>query len=145
MDFPYFIIPAKPDGAFPARTATRRPIVPILLEKNSRRITTWALVDSGADFCLFPASIAGALDISIPNQNASPFSGTSDSPQIAYFETVRASIWNGDHSEAPIIFDLYADFCSTLEHVGLGLLGRDGFFSRFSLSFDFRSNLLRVN
>jgi hypothetical protein len=144
MDFPYFVIPAKPDGAFPDRKSIRRPIVSISLEKNSRKISTWALVDSGADFCIFPASIAGALGINTPNQNASPFSGTSDSPQIAYFETVRASIWNGNQNEPAIAFDLYAGFCETLEHVGLGLLGQEGFFSRFSLSFDFRNNLLKV-
>ncbi len=29
------------------------------------------------------------------------------------------------------MFDLYAGFCDTLEHVGLGLLGQVGFLSRF--------------
>jgi hypothetical protein len=75
----------------------------------------------------FPASIAGALGIAIPNQNASPFSGTSDSPQIAYFDTVHVVISNGNPNEAPISFGLYAGFCETLEHVGIGLPGQEGF------------------
>jgi hypothetical protein len=29
--------------------------------------------------------------------------------------------------------ELYAGFCESLEHTGMGLLGRDGFFSRFEV------------
>jgi hypothetical protein len=110
----------------------KRPTLKIKLEKNGRRIVVWALVDSGADCCIFPASMAKALGIAIPNSRASPFSGTAEAPQVAYFETVQATIWNGKATEDPISFELYAGFCNTLEHVGLGLLGQEGF-SRASL------------
>lgn len=144
MDFKYSTLPAKPDGAFPDRRAIRRPILQVSLEHEGKTISTWALVDSGADFCIFPASIGHALGIAIPNQNATPFSGTADAPQIAYFAKLRASIWNGDWSYQPLSFDLYAGFCDTLEHVGLGLLGQDGFFSRFKISFDHAGNLITI-
>ena len=72
MEFKYSIIPAKPDGAFPNRLTMKRPILLVGLEKNGKSVTTWSIVDSGADFCVFPASIAQARGISIPNQNAVP-------------------------------------------------------------------------
>jgi hypothetical protein len=144
MHFKYADFPAKPDGAFPNRTAIKRPILQMNLEKGGQIIRTLAIVDSGADFCLFPASMASALGIAIPNQNATLFSGSANAPQIAYFETVSVTIWNGDNAEAPITFDLYAGFCDTLEHVGLGLLGQNGFFSRFVVAFDHNTSTITV-
>jgi len=144
MQFKYAVFPARPDGAFPARTTIKRPILQVNLEKDGHSIQTLAMVDSGADFCLFPASMAKTLGIAVPNQNAAPFSGTADAPQIAYFETVTATIWNGNAAEAPIAFELYAGFCDTLEHVGLGLLGQSGFFSRFVLDFHYSDNRFSV-
>lgn len=69
-------------------------------------------------------------------KNVYVFSGTSDQPQLAYFETVQATIWNGNADETPLTFDLYAGFCETLEHAGLGLLGQEGFFSRYQVTFN---------
>jgi hypothetical protein len=144
MKFRYVEFPAKPDAAFPNRQSTSRPLLAILLEKNAKQIMTYALVDSGADTCIFPASIATQLGITIPNPNAYVFSGSSDVPQIAYFETVKATIWNSDAADSPLVFELYAGFCDTLEHTGIGLLGQDGFFSRFRLTFDRQGNSFTV-
>lgn len=85
------------------------------------------------------------LGITIPNQHAHVFSGTADEPQIAYFDVVRATIWNGNSSETPIVFDLQAGFCSSLEHVGLGLLGQEGFFSAFKILFSHTDAFFEVN
>jgi hypothetical protein len=144
MDFAYSAMPASPDGAFPDRTVIKRPLLRLTLRYNDRSFSTWAIVDSGADFCLFPASIAVQLGVAIPNPKATPFSGTADAPQIAYFETVQATIGNGEPDGTPLTFDLYAGFCETLEHVGLGLLGQESFFSRFIVSFDHSQNLIRI-
>ncbi|MGB9072901.1 MAG: hypothetical protein WCC22_09530 [Terriglobales bacterium] len=89
--------------------------------------------------------MAHQLGITIPNQNASVFSGTADSPQIAYFETIRVNIWDSQAKVFPISFDLYAGFCETLEHVGVGLLGQDGFFSRFAVTMDRAHSFFEIN
>jgi hypothetical protein len=144
MDFSYVTLPTNPSDAFPQRTFLKRPTLKIKLEKNGRKIVVWALVDSGADCCIFPASMAKALNIQIPNQRSSQFSGTADAPQMAYFETVRATLWNDSPDTDPLTFDLDAGFCDTLEHVGLGLLGQDGFFSRYIVTFDFANSVIRI-
>ena len=117
-----------------------RPIVALYLEHGSRAVIAFAIVDSGADSCVFPSSIALDLGIEIPNKNTSVFSGSSENPQTAYYAEVQATILPMDapHIEPgqePLTFPLYAGFCETLEHVGMGLLGQDGFFSHFSVSF----------
>jgi hypothetical protein len=134
------VLPAKPDAAFPQRTGVSRPIVALLLEKDDKQMIVFALVDSGADSCVFPASVAETLGIPIPNQSVSVFSGSSDKPQIAYYEQIQASILPMDSpgiepNQPSLTFPLFAGFCDTLEHVGMGLLGQEGFFSRFGIHF----------
>ena len=145
MRFPYTVFPARPDAAFPDRQTISRPIVTVTLEHGELSIATFAIVDSGADNCLFPASLAAQLGIPIPNQNTFVFSGTSEQGQIAYFETVRATVWNGQAGEQPLRFLLYAGFCDTLEHVGMGLLGQEGFFSRFKVHFVQAENFFELS
>ena len=43
---------------------------------------------------------------------------------------------NIEPDQQPLAFPLYAGFCETLEHIGMGLLGQEGFFSRFAVSFN---------
>ena len=144
MDFPYTTLPGRPDGAFPDRKILKRPIVEITLRKGDRSIQCEALIDSGADYCLFPATLALALGITIPNNRSSAFAGTANATQFAYFETIQATIWNSSQFERPITFDLYAGFCETLEHIGIGLLGQQDFFPRFNVTFELSDNLSRV-
>jgi anaerobic ribonucleoside-triphosphate reductase len=102
MRFPYTVFPARPDAAFPDRQTISRPIVTVTLERGALSIATFAIVDSGADNCLFPASLAAQLGIAIPNQNTYVFSGTSEQGQIAYFETMQVTVWNGQAGEQPL-------------------------------------------
>jgi len=140
LKLPFSVIPTPPDKAFPDRTAVSRPIVGLLLQHNGKQMVVFALIDSGSDSCVFPASIADSLDIPIPNARSSSFSGSKNEAQMAYFEEVQATILpmdgpNIQPDQEPLTFPLYAGFCETLEHVGMGLLGQEGFFSRFTVNF----------
>ncbi len=141
MRLPFSFLPVPSDTAFPHRTEIKRPVVALLLEKGDPKVVVFAVVDSGADLCVFPASMARDLGMEIPNSRSSAFSGSGDTTQMAYFEEVRATIMpmdgpNIDPNQQPLTFPLYAGFCDTLEHVGMGLLGQEGFFSRFTVRFN---------
>ena len=78
--------------------------------------------------------------IDIPNERQSRFSGSKNEAQLAYFVQIQATILpmdapNVTSNQELITFPLDAGFCETMEHVGMGLLGQEGFFSRFSVSF----------
>ena len=140
MKIPYSDLRVKPDAAFPDRRSLDRPIVALLLNKGEKSVIAYATVDSGADNCVFPASIGLALGIDLPNPRSSLFSGSRDEPQIAYYEEIEATILPMESQQIPtgqepLSFPLYAGFCDTLEHVGMGLLGHAGFFSRFEVHF----------
>jgi hypothetical protein len=141
LKLPFSVIPTPPDKAFPNRSAVSRPIVGLLLQHNGKQMIVFALVDSGSDSSIFPSSIAESLGIPITNSKSSSFSGSKNEAQMAYFEEVQATILpmdgpNIDPNQEPLTFPLYAGFCDTLEHVGMGLLGQEGFFSRFTVHFN---------
>jgi hypothetical protein len=112
----------------------------LLLTRGEKSVIAYATVDSGADNCVFPASIGLALGIDLPNPRSSLFSGSRDEPQVAYYEQIDVTILPIESEQIstdqePLSFSLYAGFCDTLEHVGMGLLGHAGFFSRFEVRF----------
>jgi len=147
MQFPFVVFPSQPSGAFPGVKTVKRPLLFLTFQRGQKIINGLAVVDSGADECIFPASWAAQLDIAIPNQNTYVFSGTADAPQLAYFENIQIHVWNNAVSPSQIAFsfDLYAGFCETLEHVGMGLLGQNGFFSRFPIRVDNAKNSFDID
>lgn len=145
MVFPFVSFPAPPTAAFPNRTQIRRPILRLTLERGNRRVASLALVDSGADECIFPASLGAVLGVPIPNPNVLVFSGSANQPQNAYFDKVHVRVWTfASPPQLAFHFDLYAGFCDTLEHVGLGLLGQNGFFSRFKVNMDHAHDSMEI-
>ena len=140
MKIPYSDLRVRPDAAFPDRRSLDRPIVALLLTRGEKSVIAYATVDSGADNCVFPASIGLALGVDMPNPRSSLFSGSRDEPQVAYYEQIDVTILPMESEQIstdqePLSFALYAGFCDTLEHVGMGLLGHAGFFSRFEVRF----------
>jgi hypothetical protein len=145
MIFPFWTFPAPPAAAFPNRAFIKRPILHVTLQRGTRSVNALAIVDSGADECVFPASLGTALGVPIPNPNVYVFSGTTDQPQNAYFDNIHVHVWKHvTPGEIAFSFDLYAGFCDTLEHVGLGLLGQNGFFSRYKVTIDHTNHILEV-
>jgi hypothetical protein len=51
---------------------------------------------------------------------------------------------NIEPNQEPLTFPLYAGFCETMEHIGMGLLGQDGLFSRFAVSFHHAHNYFEI-
>jgi hypothetical protein len=149
MKIPFSFLPVQPDSAFPNRSEIKRPIVALLLSAGDRSIIVFAVIDSGADLCVFPASIATDLGIEIPNRSSSLFSGSNDTAQLAYFEQIQATILpmdapNIEPNQEPLAFPLYAGFCDTLEHIGMGLLGQEGLFSRFAVNFNHAESYFEI-
>ena len=145
MIFPFVTFPAPPGAAFPNRTQIKRPILQLTLQRGNQSVAAFAIVDSGADECIFPASLGLALGVPIPNPNVYVFSGTANQPQNAYFDNIHVQIWSfSNPAQVVLSFDLYAGFCDTLEHVGLGLLGQNGFFSRYRVTMDHANSLLDI-
>jgi len=104
-----------------------------------------ALVDSGADYSVFPIEIAtDDLKLDLSDAPIWRFSGTDGNLQEARLAEVAIAILEeNDYGHA---FNLTATcaFCIDFKFGGGCLLGQDGFFSEFRICFDRPKNAFEI-
>src|SRR5437762_356025 len=92
MKFSYFRFPREESSPLFGR-AVLRPIIPITLSRGEHFIDYAALIDSGADFCIFDAEIGELLGIDVLSGDRIPFEGVQDSrPTEAFLHSVDFNI-----------------------------------------------------
>ncbi len=106
-----------------------RPLIPIALRDDDKIIDFHALIDSGADFNLFPGHIADILEIDLRHGKSEKIGGVAGSAK-AYPYALDIGIQNKFY-HAPLVFSHEV----TLDK--FGLLGQRGFFDRFVVEFNY--------
>jgi len=86
-----------------------------------------ALVDSGADDCMFPLEVAEVLDLSLNPKNANYYGGIGSGHIMAIFAVVMVEVGG-------MKFPLYAGFSDAPSIVPI--LGQNGFFDAFEVRFN---------
>lgn len=120
----------QPLVAVPSMLA-HRPVVPVRLDCAGKVWATYAIVDSGADQCLFPSFIVGLLGLNVQTARVSTFQGAGSVNQVSvFFDDIGVSVGNVPRFSTTVAFSAAMDQC------GLGLLGQNGFFDRFKVDFD---------
>lgn len=100
------------------------PLLEVALSKGN----LICLIDSGADYCYFPASIGEALDINVKNGEPRESKGITGTKFTAYFHTIDCKIGGWDNKmKIGFSYELGIPF---------GILGREGFFSLFKVCID---------
>ena len=98
----------------------------VALASGSAICTCFALVDSGADGCLFPASYGMKLGLKVFTGRHYTFGGAGNTHlQDAYFFDIEIMVQNFASYLIPV------GFTTALERPGIGLLGQNGFFDHF--------------
>lgn len=130
MKFKYFEFPLpKPSPVL--GNSILRPIIPIKISVNGQTAKYDALIDSGADFCIFHAELAEYLGIDVQSGLREVFSGVEDSIGAeAYFHKLILTV--GDKSIKILI-----GFSYDIADHGYGLLGQKGLFDKFLVKFNF--------
>jgi len=139
MKFPYVKVPTND----PRRKQIRRPIIPISLAKPaqagfiSKSIMIDALLDSGADKCLFHVELAKELGLNLEEGEREFFGGIEGGRIVTYIHKVQicvpdinglAEVWAG-FADAPGVF---------------AILGQDGFFDAFRIKFERDRNIIEI-
>jgi len=106
------------------KTKLPKPFIQLVVQyKHSRLWNTFALVDSGADYNLFPGQVCKYFGINLTKGIEVPVYGIGNrSPITAYRH------WGIKICFSEVTIETYADFASEQEHV---LLGQNGFFDKF--------------
>ena len=100
-----------------------------------------SVVDSGADYCVFPASFGERVGINVKRGKPTPMSGFGGKGQCFYHQikvlaVIDKQIWR---------FECFAGFSEQMDELGVGLLGRHGFFELFEkVIFDQQGKLFKL-
>ncbi len=95
-----------------------------------------ALVDSGADFPIFPMEMATHyLQLDLTNAESKIFSGTTGVSQTARFANVSMTVPKADGTTFGEEICTKCGFCDDFKVAGGALLGQVGFFSFFKTTF----------
>ena len=137
LKYDYRKFPAEPSRAFPRRFSATRPVIPIQLIRGEKRVRYLAIIDSGADLCIFHAEIGELIDITVESGKLLQFSGISNQQLTAYFHDIKIEVGGYE-------FDCYAGFSRDLENLPYGLLGQLGFFNLFDILFDYNKKRLEL-
>ncbi len=109
--------------------------MPVVLANLSRYLKVAAIIDSGADDIMFPASYAARIGLDLQRGAYYQFSGAGSADQAAWFFEIELRIMT------VISYTAYVGFTPALESVGCGLLGQNGFFDKFKVDFDLANGL----
>lgn len=121
---------------FPYREITPtvlRPIVPIILKTKNKFVLYSALIDSGADYCVFSIETAKDLGLKLQPKKVS-IKGITRQKVIGYLGEVDINI-NGINYDITAIFAQISDF-------GHGILGQKGFFDHFDVKFSYNKQII---
>lgn len=105
----------------------KRPIIPVRLSYKNSSINTPALIDSGADFNVFPLSITKDLGLNLNMDKPIIFGGVGEKSQklTGYLAVLDLMIFNKGEN---ISFSTPIVFTNDIPPNGFSLLGETGFF-----------------
>ena len=137
MIFKYFEFPLlKPSSVL--GISILRPIIPLKISSKKFTVKYDALIDSGADFCIFHAEIGEYLGIDVKSGLREIFSGVEESVGAeAYFHELTLII--GD-----IEIKTLVGFSYDIADYGYGLLGQKGLFDKFKINFDLKQKKIQL-
>jgi hypothetical protein len=129
MKFDYFklLLPQRSD--FFGSTILKS-IIPIKISSKNQSLRYGALIDSGADFCIFDAEIGKYLGLDIYAGKKEIFGGIQDKGGAeAFLHEVIINIGGWDYKTI-------VGFSYDIAKHGFGILGQKGFFDIFVVKFD---------
>jgi gag-polyprotein putative aspartyl protease len=127
MKFDYL---KQPNFNDPHKPWISRPMIPVRLSHQGKRVDIYALVDSGADTSLFHASLATALGIDFKKGRRQQLFGIAAGVAVdAYYHMITLQVLG-----APASLQIDVGFT---ESRGVGaLLGESGFFDAYQIRFE---------
>lgn len=139
---PYQKIQIPPRLDFPAKTIYAPILKTSLFHKNKERLFYFdSIVDSGADFCVFPANVGKAIGLDV-SEGKNILTFGVGGKEMLYFHKVTVEVIIKDESWT---FESYVGFSTKMNAKGIGFLGRDGFFNLFQeVTFNQRVKMFRL-
>jgi hypothetical protein len=115
----------------------RLPLASVRLACNKNKVKLWALIDSGADFCVFNGEIASILNIELKSGRLIDLSGFVGGTSPAWIHQINLEL------EGYPSININAAFTES-DMPELSLLGQRGFFDNFQIRFERYKDLIEI-
>jgi hypothetical protein len=137
MKFPYVKFPLeRPSEVF--GKAILKPIIPIKIKVKENSLDYNAVIDSGADFCIFDAEVGEYLGLNIKSGIREEFGGVVGSEKgEVFFHKVILNVGGWD-------YETIVGFSYEIAKFGFGILGQKGFFDIFVVKFDLSKEEIEI-
>ncbi len=138
MNFEYKKLEILPSPATQRKKSVWRPIIPVILKSEEIIVGYEALIDSGADYNVFPTSIAQALGIEVTKGSKRQIVGFGEQKIKGYEHTLELRVSNKWYSTKII-------FSSRMPTYSFGVLGNQGFFNHFLVTLNYLQKDIQIN
>lgn len=129
MKFTYREIPILFSPASKRKRFIYRPIIPVILVRDKGLVGYEALIDSGSDYNVFDASVADILGIKVSAGFKRQIIGIGEQRLRGYEHNVTLKI-AGKQYKTKVIFSKH------IPPNSFGILGNEGFFNHFKVTFN---------
>jgi len=137
VKFKYHKINLSPPSDFFGKLIFK-PIIPIKIIKDDIVLQYAALIDSGADFCIFDAGLGEYLGLDVKSGAEVQFGGIQSlGGAKAYIHNITIEI--GGHK-----FVTEIGFSYDISKNGYGILGQKGFFDKSIVKFDLEKEEIEI-
>jgi len=134
MKFPYIKIPS----ADPRKKWVSRPMIQVTLFGPRGSVAVWALIDSGADKCLFHSALGKEIGLNIEKGKKEGFSGIKGEEILAHLHQIQLQVAGIDEK-----IEITAGF---IDAKGVfAILGQEGFFDSFRIKFEKDRNTIEIS
>jgi hypothetical protein len=140
VSFAYSKFQIPPNDRYPqGQTVSRALALATLTVPNGESLGYVVCLDTGADACLFPLSLAIALKVDVLALPKAMTGGVGTASNVTYYADVTIDLGRG------IRFSAYVGFTEGLNAHGIGLLGQADFFSVYDVHFCHKQNLFTID
>jgi hypothetical protein len=122
----------------PAGKAYRPQQAATITAPNGQSVRFLAILDSGADACVFPMIAATLLGLDILSLRKAYTAGVGSQANVTVYANVTIDLGDG------ITFRTEAGFTQGLDAIGVGLLGQTGFFENYNVEFRYAEKIFTV-
>lgn len=146
----YTRVPLEPIASDPNGHVVLRPwlIAGVALPGQEQLLPCTVCLDTGADQCVFPLSLAHRLGLNVLGMPTSITMGVG-ATAVVYHANVRVVISFTRAGEIDpfhvIELDILAGFTEGLDAQGIGLLGQNGFFDRYAVIFNQKRGVFTIS
>jgi hypothetical protein len=106
-----------------------RPVIPIAVHHGARVADYEVLIDSGADINLFAYQLGEYLGLDVRSGVVATMAGVTGQPEKFYFHPIAIEL--GGQT-----FEVQAGFSESMNNKPHGIVGQQGFFDLFKVTFD---------